>query len=91
MTSGSRARGRFITLEGIEGVGKTTQLRRIVDALEARGFDVLVTREPGGTPTAEQIRSLILDHGDEPMPANAEVLLIFAALIRVADAAFHRR
>lgn len=79
MTPGSRGRGRFITLEGIEGVGKSTQLTRIVDALEARGLDVLVTREPGGTPTAEQIRSLVLDHGDEPMPANAEVLLVFAA------------
>ena len=79
MTAASPKRGRFITLEGIEGVGKTTQLRRIVDGLEARGLDVLVTREPGGTPIAERIRSLIVEHGDEPMPANAEVLLIFAA------------
>lgn len=79
MTSQSPARGRFITLEGIEGVGKSTQLKRIVDALEARGLDVLVTREPGGTPTAERIRGLIVEHGDEPMPASAEVLLIFAA------------
>ena len=79
MTSGAQARGRFITLEGIEGVGKTTQLKRIVNALEARGLDVLVTREPGGTPTAERIRGLILEHDDEPMPASAEVLLVFAA------------
>lgn len=79
MTPGSRKRGRFITVEGIEGVGKSTQLQRIVDALESRGLDVLVTREPGGTPTAERIRELVLEHGDEPMPASAEVLLVFAA------------
>ncbi len=79
MTAAHMARGRFITLEGIEGVGKTTQLGRIVGALEARGVDVLVTREPGGTPLAERIRELLLEHGNEAMPANAEALLVFAA------------
>ena len=79
MTPRHRQRGRFLTLEGIEGVGKTTQLKRIVGALETRGCDVLMTREPGGTPTAEKIRRLIIEPGDEALPASAEALLIFAA------------
>lgn len=75
----SRARGTFIAVEGIEGVGKSTNLARLVAALEAEGIDVEVTREPGGTQTAEAIRAILLEHGDEPMPASAEALLMFAA------------
>lgn len=72
-------RGVFIALEGIEGVGKSTQLARFVAALEAAGLEVDVTREPGGTPTAEAIRAILLEHGEEPMPPSAEALLMFAA------------
>lgn len=72
-------RGKFITFEGIEGVGKSTNIDSFVEALEASGLIVLQTREPGGTPTAEDIRQILKEHGDEPMPATAELLLMFAA------------
>ncbi len=73
-------RGRFITLEGSEGVGKSTNLARVVAWLEARGLEVVQTREPGGTPRAEAIRELLLDPVvEEPLDADAELLLIFAA------------
>jgi dTMP kinase len=72
-------RGVFITIEGIEGVGKSTQLSRFVRVLERKGLPLDVTREPGGTPTAEVIRSLLIEHGDEPIPRSAEALLMFAA------------
>ena len=75
----SRDRGVFVTVEGIEGVGKSTQLKRLVEVLEGAGVPVDVTREPGGTPTAEVIRNILIEHGAEPMPASAEVLLMFAA------------
>lgn len=72
-------RGRFITLEGVEGAGKTTQLRRLVDWLQGQGVDPLVTREPGGTAAAEQIRALLLDSANAELSADAELLLVFAA------------
>lgn len=72
-------RGRFVTFEGIEGVGKSTNIGFLVSAIEAAGHDVLVTREPGGTPMAERIRDLVASHGDEAMPDVAELLLVFAA------------
>jgi dTMP kinase len=72
-------RGRFLTLEGIEGVGKTTQVKRLSAALADRGIEHIVTREPGGTPLAEDIRQLVLRANDEPMPPMAELLLMFAA------------
>ncbi|WP_163559092.1 dTMP kinase [Halomonas sp. NO4] len=73
-------RGRFITLEGGEGVGKTTNLAWIEEWLTARGVEVVRTREPGGTPRAEAIRQLLLDPaGDEPLNDDAELLLVFAA------------
>ena len=75
----TRGRGVFITIEGIEGVGKSTQLSRFVQVLEREGLPIDVTREPGGTPTAEVIRSLLIEHGDEPIPRSAEALLMFAA------------
>ena len=71
--------GRFITLEGGEGVGKTTNRRFIEDWLAARDIPVVATREPGGTPYAEKIRALLLDHQDEAVDPMAELLLIFAA------------
>lgn len=71
--------GKFITFEGIEGVGKSTNIRHLVNAIENAGHVVLTTREPGGTPMAERIRELVAEHGDEPMPDVAELLLVFAA------------
>ncbi len=73
-------RGRFITLEGGEGVGKSTNLALVTDWLEGRGLEVVQTREPGGTPRAEAIRDLLLDPGSgEPLDSDAELLLVFAA------------
>ncbi len=72
-------RGKFITIEGIEGVGKSTNMATLVEALEAAGHKVLTTREPGGTPLAEDIRDILKNRGDEPVPEIAEVLLMFAA------------
>ena len=71
--------GRFITLEGAEGVGKSTSLDFVHRYLAERGIDALVTREPGGTPLGEEIRQLVLAPRDEPVDALAETLLIFAA------------
>jgi dTMP kinase len=72
-------RGKFITLEGIEGAGKTTVARALKESLEARGLTVDLTREPGGTPFAEQLREQILHRGEETLDATAETLLMFAA------------
>ena len=72
-------RGRFITLEGGEGVGKSTQVKALADALGERGIDVLVTREPGGSEGAEKIRELLLEGAEERWGARAEVLLFAAA------------
>lgn len=71
--------GKFITFEGIEGVGKSTNIDYLVEIIEAHGHTVLQTREPGGTPIAENIRQILKEHGDEPMPDIAELLLLFAA------------
>jgi len=71
--------GRFMTIEGIEGVGKTTQLARLSKTLTDRAIPHLVTREPGGTPLAEQIRNLVLTARAEALPDVAELLLMFAA------------
>lgn len=71
--------GRFLTVEGIEGVGKSTQVARLSKALSALGTAHVVTREPGGTPLAEQIREIVLDPRDETLPPTAELLLMFAA------------
>lgn len=72
-------RGKFITFEGIEGVGKSTNMGVFAERLEAAGQRVLMTREPGGTPLAEEIRDLVKNRADEPVPEIAELLLIFAA------------
>jgi len=71
--------GRFIALEGGEGVGKSTQARLLAEALEARGISTVLTREPGGTPGAEAIRSLLLYPPTEGWNARAEALLFAAA------------
>jgi len=71
--------GRFLTLEGIEGVGKSTQMVELSKVLSARGIAHVVTREPGGTPLAEAIRGLVLKPRDEALPPVAELLLMFAA------------
>jgi dTMP kinase len=72
-------RGRFITIEGGEGVGKSTQIVALRDLLAARGIEVAFTREPGGTRRAERIRELLLESSDEAMPGVCELLLMFAA------------
>ena len=73
------ARGRFISLEGGEGVGKSTQLTALAALLRARGIDVVTTREPGGSDGAEMIRDLLLNGPDDRWSAEAEALLFAAA------------
>jgi dTMP kinase len=72
-------RGKFITIEGCEGVGKSTNIAFARALLEARGIPLRVTREPGGTPLAEDIRRLLLAHREETMCDATELLLVFAA------------
>lgn len=72
-------KGKFLTIEGTEGVGKSTNLAYVHDWLLARGLDVVVTREPGGTPLAEEIRQLLLSKREESVDETAELLLVFAA------------
>jgi dTMP kinase len=71
--------GRFVTLEGIEGAGKSTVVKFVREWLEARGKQVTLTREPGGTPLAERVRQLVLDRQGEPITPTTETLLMFAA------------
>ena len=73
------ARGKFITFEGGEGCGKSTQVKRLAAALEAKGVKVLLTREPGGTRLAEMIRTLLKDEAEDPPVDRAELLLFLAA------------
>ena len=72
-------RGKFITLEGLEGSGKSTQIGRLEQYLGRRGISVTVTREPGGTPLAEKLRQLVLSPGNESISPAAELLIMFAA------------
>ncbi|WP_422758108.1 dTMP kinase [Paenarthrobacter sp. C1] len=71
--------GLFIAFEGGDGAGKSTQAARLSDALESRGLTVLRTREPGGTPIGEKLRSLVLDHGHGTIDARTEALMFAAA------------
>lgn len=71
--------GLFITLEGPEGAGKSTNREYLAAHLRAQGLDVVLSREPGGTPLAERIRELLLAPSDEPMAVDTELLLVFAA------------
>jgi dTMP kinase len=75
----SPIRGRFITLEGIEGAGKSTVAQLVSEWLASRGVTARVTREPGGTPLAERVRKIVLARGDEAVSPRAETLLMFAA------------
>ena len=83
--------GRFITLEGIDGAGKSSHLEFLASAIRARGAEVVLTREPGGTPLGEKLRSLVLH---EPMEGTTEALVMFAArrehLVRVIEPALAR-
>ncbi|HSP01776.1 MAG TPA: dTMP kinase [Thioalkalivibrio sp.] len=79
MTQQAVTRGRFITLDGAEGVGKSTQMQALREFLERRGVPLLVTREPGGTPVAEAIRELLLSRDHPAMHPDTELLLMFAA------------
>jgi dTMP kinase len=72
-------RGRFISVEGIEGVGKSSNIDVLVQFIEKSGHEVLTTREPGGTPLAEDIRNILMHRGDEPISEITELLLMFAA------------
>lgn len=71
--------GLFLTFEGIDGSGKSTQARRLAQALEAAGYDVVLTREPGGSPGAEEIRRLLVEGDPDRWSAETEILLFTAA------------
>ncbi|HEX6503658.1 MAG TPA: dTMP kinase [Terriglobales bacterium] len=72
-------RGKFITIEGLDGCGKSTQLKKLAKALHSEGVDFVVTREPGGTETGEKIRKILLDTGTANLSAFAELALMFAS------------
>lgn len=78
-------RGRFITFEGGEGCGKSTQISLLADRLRASGKDILLAREPGGTPLAERIRSLVREELDDPPNARAETLLFLASRAQLVE------
>ncbi len=73
------SRGKFITVEGSEGVGKSTNINHVAAQLKAHGIEVVQTREPGGTPLGEEVRELLLDHRHTGMSQDAELMLMFAA------------
>src|SRR4030081_657392 len=79
MISHMSRRGKFITFEGLDGTGKSTQLRKLAIALRAAGFTVVETREPGGTPTGEKVRRVLLDSSTDGLSALAEMALMFAS------------
>ncbi len=74
-----RSHGRFITVEGTEGVGKSSNITFIQETLQKAGIDVVATREPGGTQLGEEVREMLLDHRHSGMSVDAELLLMFAA------------
>lgn len=76
---GEELQGKFITFEGTEGTGKTTQIRLLQEFLQAHGIAALVTREPGGTSVGEHVRSLLLETAAIPIDPRSELLLMFAA------------
>lgn len=75
----AHSRAKFITFEGLDGCGKSTQLEKLADVLRARAFAVTVTREPGGTPTGEKIRQLLLDTNTSALAPLSELALMFAS------------
>lgn len=78
-------RGRFITIEGLDGCGKSTQLARLADSLRALGIEVVVTREPGGTPIGEKVRAVLLDSRTNGLSPRAELALMFASRAQQID------
>lgn len=78
-------RGRFITIEGLDGCGKSTQLRRLAEVLRADGIEVVETREPGGTPIGDEVRALLLDSRTMGMSPWAELALMFASRAQQID------
>ena len=81
----SGASGRFITFEGGEGCGKSTQIHLLAERLRAQGLPVLLTREPGGTALAERIRALVREIGEDPPNARAETLLFLASRAQLVE------
>lgn len=81
-----KTRGKFITIEGLDGCGKSTQLEKLAGVLRQRGLDVLLTREPGGTPTGEKIRAVLLDSRTSGLSPYAELALMFGARAQHVDA-----
>jgi dTMP kinase len=75
----ARKRGRFITFEGLDGCGKSTQMHRLAEVLRAEGLQVVETREPGGTPIGERIRGVLLDSTTSGLAPRAELALMFAS------------
>jgi len=75
----TQTQGKFLTIEGTESVGKSTNVEFIQSYLKEQGIDLISTREPGGTPLAEEIREVLLNNRDEKMDETAELLLVFAA------------
>jgi dTMP kinase len=78
-------RGKFITIEGLDGCGKTTQLNRLAKALRARGFETVVTREPGGTTIGEKVRAVLLDSATSDLSPWGELALMFASRAQHID------
>lgn len=74
-----RSRGKFITIEGLDGCGKSTQLERLAAVLRGGGLDLVVTREPGGTPTGEKIRNVLLDSRTSNLSPWTELAMMFAS------------
>jgi dTMP kinase len=72
-------KGKFITVEGLDGCGKSTQLERLANALRAEGIDAVVTREPGGTPVGEKLRAVVLDSRTAGLSSLAELAILFAS------------
>ena len=80
-------RGKFVTFEGPEGGGKSTQAKRLAETLRAKGEKVLLTREPGGTPLAEEIRRIVRAVTDDPPSIRSETLLFLASRAQVVERA----
>src|SRR5512133_1996373 len=83
--STTSGRGLFITFEGSDGCGKTTQMRRLAERLRASGQEVVETAEPGGTPIGRQIRAILLDSANRELSSTAELFLYFASRAQNVD------
>ena len=81
----SKRRGLFLTFEGNEGSGKSTQMRLLVERLRAEGYDVMESQEPGGSPIGLKVRGILLDPANQELSATAELLLMFAARAQNVD------